>query len=482
MRDGSTSLDDQRSFTRLSIDAHPMSTTEPDDTPTGVIDAPKVAPPRWYRYAWFLGRPPALTERQWKLLGLVAAVSFFETYDLYLMSLNLKQIQLELGVAEESLGLLGSAVRSGALLALLIVPFADRFGRRRVLLATIVGYTLATTLTALSPNVETFVVLQFLARIFAVAEALLATVVIVEEFAPENRGWGIGAAAAIQACGAGFAALMFGFVDVLPYGWRALYAIGVIPLCFIAYWRRALPETAQFTHLAHAREQLAAPAPLFSNIWRAAREHPRVFVLLAGTFFCVSVAGGSAGFFAPKYLQDVHGWLPAQVATLTFIGGALAIIGNPLSGWLSDRFGRRPTGALFSLGYGISLLAFYSIGGLFIPVLWIAFMFFSMGNSVTLSTYSAELFPTSMRSSASGATNLVSVLGGIVGLLGVSALFGIAGGTWNAILMIGGLSLLVPLAIFFLFPETARRALEEIAPEGVSELARLTGSERRDGR
>ena len=63
------------------------------------------------------------------------------------------------------------------------------------------------------------------------AEALLATVVIVEEFAPENRAWGIGAAAAMQACGSGFAALMFGFVDVLPFGWRALYAVGVIPLC-----------------------------------------------------------------------------------------------------------------------------------------------------------------------------------------------------------------------------------------------------------
>ncbi len=83
-----------------------------------------------------------------------------------------------------------SFVRSGALLALLIVPFADRFGRRRVLLATIVGYTVMTALTALAPNAETFVALQFLARTFAVAEALLATVVIVEEFAPENRALG----------------------------------------------------------------------------------------------------------------------------------------------------------------------------------------------------------------------------------------------------------------------------------------------------
>ena len=140
----------------------------------------------------------------------MSAVGFFESYDLYLMALNLKQIQQELGIGEASLGLMLSFVRSGAFLALLIVPFADRFGRRRVLLATIVGYTVMTTLTALAPNAETFVALQFLARAFAVAEALLATVVIVEEFAPENRAWGIGAAAAIQACGSGFAALMFG--------------------------------------------------------------------------------------------------------------------------------------------------------------------------------------------------------------------------------------------------------------------------------
>src|SRR4051794_7486614 len=172
----------------------------PDPAPS-----PVVKPPRWYRVTWFLGRPPPLTERQWLMLGLVSAVGFFESYDLYLMSLNLKQIQQELGIGEASLGLMLSFVRSGAFLALLIVPFADRFGRRRVLIATIIGYTLTTALTALSPNAETFVALQFLARTFAVAEALLATVVIVEEFAPENRGWGIGAAAAIQACGAGFA-------------------------------------------------------------------------------------------------------------------------------------------------------------------------------------------------------------------------------------------------------------------------------------
>jgi MFS family permease len=429
--------------------------------------APTVAPPRWYRATWFLGRAPSLTARQWRMLGLVAAVSFFETYDLYLFSLNLKQIQAELGIAEAALGTLGSLVRMGSLLAILIVPFADRFGRRRVLLATVLGYTLTTAATALAPTAEAFVALQFLARAFAVAEGLLATVVIVEEFPAEHRGWGIGAAAAIQACGAGFAALMFGFVDVLPYGWRALYAIGIVPLVFIAYWRRTLPETVQFR-----RFERSAPAalPLFGNVLRAAREHSRSFWLLTGTFLCLSIAGSAAGFFTPKYLQDVHGWRPPQVATLTFVGGAFAIIGNPLSGWLSDRFGRRATGTVFTAGYVLALFAFYGLTGAWLlPLWWIAYTFFSMGSGVTLSAYSAELFPTSMRSSASGATSLAGPLGAIVGLAAVSLLFDFAGSIWRAILLVGALALLLPPVIWWLFPETARRELDEIASDRPAE-------------
>lgn len=82
-----------------------------------------------------------------------------------------------------------------------------------MLLITVVGYTLFTGATALSPNAEAFVVFQIFARCFGSAEVLIAAVVIAEEFAPENRGWGIGALGALQACGTGFAAVMFGLLS-----------------------------------------------------------------------------------------------------------------------------------------------------------------------------------------------------------------------------------------------------------------------------
>ena len=211
--------------------------------------------PVWYRFTPFLGRPPLLTRRQWSLLGLVSLVSMFEQYDVYLFSLNLAQIQRELAIDEAQLGALGSLVRAGALGAIFVALAADRFGRRRILLATVLAYTLLTGLTAFAPNAVWFVVCQTLSRVFSSAETLLAVVVIAEEFDPEHRGWGIGALGAITASGAGLAALLFGAVEVLPGGWRALYLVGLVPLLTLAWWRRSMPETERF--LALERESAA---------------------------------------------------------------------------------------------------------------------------------------------------------------------------------------------------------------------------------
>lgn len=443
-----------------------------------------VKPPRWYRSAWFLGKAPPLSERQWQVLGLVSAVSFFEQYDMYLFTLNLAQIQRSLGIPEADLGFLGSIVRAGALFAFLVTMFADRIGRRRVLLGTVLVYTSLTAATACAPNAESFVVLQFLARVFAVAETLLAAVVIVEEFPPEHRGWGIGAFAAIQSCGAGVAALLFGFVDVLPFGWRALYAIGVLPLLLIARMRMVMPETERFAALyaAEARPALAGvpavhpPRTSVRLLARLLTETRGRFIVVAATTFCFSYGLAGVGFFQVKYLQDAHGWSPGQVSALTVLGGALAIIANPLAGRWSDRVGRRRLAAMFLVLAALGGAGFYAVSGPLVGALWVLFLFMQFGADTAVTTYAAEVFPTSLRATASGARVVISTVGGITGLASVSWLFPFVGSNWQALTWLPGVCLVAAAIAWFGFRETAGQRLEDIAPEAAVSAAGAAGT------
>jgi putative MFS transporter len=434
-------------------------------------DAP--APPdedRTYRPAWlaaapFLGRPPELTRRQWRVLGLVAAASFFDQYDLFLFSLALKQIQAALAIPEEQIGYLGSLVRFGALPAFLVALVADRIGRRRVLLFTIIAYTVLTGATAFATSPEMFVALQFLARTFAVAELLLAVVVIAEEFDPGVRGWGIGALGAIQACGAGLAALLFALFGSIEDSWRGLYLFGLVPLALLAWWRRTLPETAHFEARRREVGDEMSVAAMVGPLRDLVRMYPGRFAAMAGVVFVIAIAGASGGFFAAKYLQEAHGWTPRGAGLMVFFGGAFAIVGNTVAGRLSDRYGRKRVAIAFVLGDALLTIAFYLSSGLSLIPIWIAMIFCSLGAGVTLSAFGSEMFPTSYRSTASGARVVVATLGATLGLALESVLYASLGSHWNAIAWLAAIGLAGPLVIAATFPETAGRRLEEISPE-----------------
>jgi len=421
--------------------------------------------PKWYRLAWFLGKPPPLSRLQWKILGLVAAVSIFEQYDVYLFALNLKQIQQELLIPESDLGLLGALVRAGSFFAIFFALAADRWGRRRLLLITVIGYTLLTGATALAPNAEMFVIFQFLARGFASAEIMIAAVVIAEEFPHEHRGWGLGALAALQALGAGLAALAFVFVDAVPFGWRSLYALGLIPLLLIINWRRTLPETTRFKVIASTQLKSGYIKPLIGLF----KHNPGRSLALFTITFIFAIASSSAGFFAPKYLQDVHSWTPAAVGILNILGGAFAIIANPLAGRLSDRKGRRPVAMIFAICYVLAVGFFYSATGMILPLLWVVMIFFVFGSDVTQTAYSTELFPTDHRSTASGFRNVIGTMGGIVGLSSISALFVVFQSNWTSVIVLSLVGLLIPILVWLFLPETSNRTLEETSGDNVDQ-------------
>jgi MFS family permease len=428
-------------------------------------DAPPSARPRWLVLAPFLGTPPELTARQWAVLGLVSVATLFDQYDRALFALALPQIQAGLGIGEGEVGVLGSIVRLGALPAVAVALAADRLGRRRILLFTILAYTVLTGATALAPDARTFVALQFFARIFTAAELVLAVVVIAEEFDAESRGWGIGALFALQACGVGLAAVLFPLAEALGLGWRGLYAFGLVPLALLAWWRRALPETERFEAHRRARSVAAAEDFALAPLLHLIRHYPGRFAAVAISVLIGAICGSAADFLGPKYLQDAHGWTPGAVAALYVGGGAVGIFGAALGGRWSDRFGRKPVAVAFGVAVSVLALAFYNTEGALLSLLWVAMIFAVMGSDTVSAAFGAELFPTSHRSTAAGARSVIGTLGAAIGLALESALYALLGSHWEAVtwLLVGTLA--VPLVVAVAFPETAARSLEEVSPE-----------------
>jgi putative MFS transporter len=338
---------------------------------------------------------------------------------------------------------------------------ADRLGRRRVLLATVVGFTTTTFLTAFARSAAEFAVLQCVGRGFLYAETALAVVVITEELAAKDRGFALGVLGALGALGHGAASIALMFAEELPYGWRALYALGALPLLALAWLRRELPETARFAAVRRA-------APWWQPLRSLVRSYPGRFAALVAIVFSVDFATASAVYLMVKELQETHAWQRSEVTLLYVVGGALAVLGNQFAGLLSDRVGRRPLLIALLLVVGVSFAGFYESRGWPVGAFWIAQVFALQGATVLGRALGSELFPTSYRSTASSLRMFAATLGGSLGLALESALYGALGSHAAAITALLP-ALAVPVAIaYWALPETAGRELEEVSPERAS--------------
>lgn len=416
----------------------------------------------------FLGRVPAeVGASHVRLIGAVSLAACFENFDQAMLTQAVKQIASDFAVAESELGSLLGWVRIGALPAILLIPFADRIGRRRVFLGSVLGMSLATVLAAFAPNAFVFVGLQMVGRMFMVTTAATSFVIVTEELGARNRGWGIGIIGAVGAFGVGLSALLFAAIDWLPYGWRAMYALGVVPLLLMPMLRRRISETARYQRQARERASSGAEAASL-GWWRPiaslVRAYPGRALGVALVAAAQSGSGAAAYNFSAFFVQSVHGWAPGQYSLMLLAAGTVGIIGHPLAGRMADARGRRVVGFVLLSAFPLLASAFYVAPSWALPLLWIPVVFALTGGSTIVRALSTELFPTSFRGTASGWVQLVETLGAAAGLFAVSALTASGESSIPGVRIVVFVSFVGALAVLAL-PETGRRELEEVSAE-----------------
>ena len=305
---------------------------------------------------------PKLSQRQRGVLALVSLASLVTSYGATIMVFALPQIQHGLSIDDAAVSDVAAVIRLGSLVAVPVVLAADRIGRRPVLIFVMVANVISTAATGASPSIETFVILQFLARMLHTATGILAAVYIAEEFSSDHRGWGFGALALVSGVGAGLALLMFGMIDRLPSGWRTLYFLGLIALALFPLLLRRLPETQRFLSVGTQSGRSFITAHL-SPIASVATAYPGRFAAMAVIILTVAISNVAAGLYGPTYLQSEHGWSPARLSFILLITGTVGVASALYLGSISDRFGRRRMAVLFLAASPIAMVGFYQASG-----------------------------------------------------------------------------------------------------------------------
>jgi MFS family permease len=307
-------------------------------------------------------------------------------------------------------GLLFALFLIGWGVALIWGPIADRFGRTRTLMLTILCFSLFTFLSALATNVWMLALWRLLAGIGIGGEWAIGASLVSEAWPEDRRKMG----AALMHTGYYFGFFLASIANYFigsHFGWRYMFAIGGIPAILVAYFYNRVEEPARWEKLQRsAGERLTMSGSflaIFSPQYRRRTILNSIYVLVS----IIGLWGGSV--YVPTaiaYLAKVAGRTPMEAVRLSsYAGGLLAIgtiLGAPLVPWLAERLGRRLALGIFfgvmlaSIWLAFGRVFYMSSGALGWFIVCTFFLGIGGANFAMYSLWLPEQYPTECRASA----------------------------------------------------------------------------------
>ena len=375
-----------------------------------------------------------------------------DAFDIMLFALVLPELREDFGMSTTTAGILASlTLVASAFGGVIFGVIADRYGRTRALILSVLMYSVFTAACGLATTVWHLAIFRVLLGLGMGGEWASGAALVAETWPDKHRGKAMGLMQSAWAIGFALAALT-NWLLVDAYGWRVVFFVGILPAFFTLWVRRAVKEPEAW-HQAR-REP---PVPL-SMITRG--KLGRITLALTLMNACTLFAYWGFNTWVPSYLAAPveQGGVGLGVDGRTLLLVAMQVgmwFGYVTFGFVADRVGRKRTYVAYLLIASVLVFAYTMIR---VPVILLVLgpitAFFATGHFSGFGAVSAELYPTGIRARAQGLTYNI---GRIVSAAAPWMVAGLAASEgYGAALSIAAAAFIAAAVFWIWIPETRR--------------------------
>lgn len=390
-----------------------------------------------------------------KLLGIAGLAWMFDAMDVGILSFVIAALAVDWSLSPEQMGWIGSMNSIGmAVGALLFGVLADKVGRKKVFMITLLMFSIASGLSALTTTLAAFLIFRFFVGMGLGGELPVASTLVSESVEAKERGRVVVLLESFWAAGWILSAIIAYFI-IPDYGWRIALIITALPAFYAIYLRLKLPDSPKYTE---KKSESRSIMQNMAEVW--SKKYAKRTLMLWIVWFTVVFSYYGMFLWLPSVMV-MKGFTLIKSFEYVLIMTIAQLPGYFSAAWLIEKAGRKFVLITYLLGTAASAFVFGSAETTTLLIVsGILLSFFNLGAWGALYAYSPEQYPTVIRATGAGMAAAVGRVGGILGPLLVGTLV-MQGYEIGYIFTIFCIAIVIGvLAVLFLGTETKQLELE----------------------